>query len=230
MIEAVLPETVAYAEAFDDPPDATLFPEEEALLTQAVDKRRREFTTARHCARQALATFGVPPAAILPGEKGAPTWPAGFVGTITHTAAYRAAAVARDADIAAIGVDAEPHDALPTGVQGTITRPAEVTHLQDLAAALPDTHWDRLLFCVKEATYKVWFPLARCWLGFDDAEVTLDPAGTFTSRLLVPGLTVGRHTLTELDGRWLIADGIIVTAITVPRSSTHPTGGIGSGR
>ncbi len=217
MIEAILPDCVASAEAFDDPPGTHLFPEEEALLARAVDKRRREFTTARLCARRALAALGVAPVPILPDDKGAPAWPAGVVGTITHTAAYRAAAVAKAADLASVGVDAEPHDALPAGVERAIARPTEVVHLADLARAAPGPHWDRLLFCAKEATYKAWFPLARRWLGFEDAEVTLDPAGTFTSRLLVPGPVVSGEPLTGFRGRWLVADGLIVTAITVPR-------------
>ncbi|MGW0200337.1 4'-phosphopantetheinyl transferase, partial [Nonomuraea sp. NPDC003201] len=70
MIEKILPPWVAAEEAFGDPPDATLFPEEEAFIARAVDKRRREFTTARHCARRALDRLGLPAAPILPGERG----------------------------------------------------------------------------------------------------------------------------------------------------------------
>ena len=35
-------------------------------------------------------------------------------------------------------------------------------------------HWDRILFCAKEATYKAWFPLTQRWLGFEDAHITFD--------------------------------------------------------
>lgn len=82
MIEQILPAAVASAEAFADPLDVVLFPEEEALVAKAVDKRRREFATARGCARSALAAFGFPPASIMTGENGAPRWPAGVVGSI----------------------------------------------------------------------------------------------------------------------------------------------------
>lgn len=43
MIEKVLLDAVASSEAFDDPPDAVLFPQEAAVVSWAVDKRRREF-------------------------------------------------------------------------------------------------------------------------------------------------------------------------------------------
>ncbi len=55
MIEAILPAEAAAEEPFSDPPGVALFPEEEAFIAKAVDRRRREFATARACARAALA-------------------------------------------------------------------------------------------------------------------------------------------------------------------------------
>ena len=62
MIEQILPPKVAATEAFSDPPDVWLFPEEEDAIARAVDKRRREFTTARACARASLQRLGFEPA------------------------------------------------------------------------------------------------------------------------------------------------------------------------
>jgi 4'-phosphopantetheinyl transferase EntD len=217
MIEEILPTAVASTEMFTDPPDVDLFPEEEALLARAVDKRRREFATARACARSALARLGVAPAPILPGERGAPGWPPGIVGSITHCAGYRAAAVAPVRDVLAIGVDAEPAAGLPDGVLKAISLPGERDRLDELASMAPGTSWDRLLFCAKEATYKAWFPLARRWLGFEDADITINPSdGTFQARLLVTAPLVGGSPLAGFDGRWMARDGLILTAITVP--------------
>jgi 4'-phosphopantetheinyl transferase EntD len=217
VIDRVLPEGVAWAEAFDDPPEAALFPDEEALLSRAVDKRRREFTTGRHCARQALTKLGVAPAPIPRTSSGAPEWPPGFVGSITHCAAYRAAAVAPAASVATIGIDAEPHERLPDGVLSTVTRSPEVAHLADLARRHPGTHWDRLLFCAKEAVYKAWFPLTQRWLGFEEAEVAIDPdAGTFAARFLVPGPRLGGTELAGFAGRWHATGALLAAAITVP--------------
>ena len=58
-------------------------------------------------------------------------------------------------------------------------------------AAMPDElHWDRILFCAKEATYKAWFPLTRRWLGFEDAHIIFDVnsdgiSGEFVSQILI---------------------------------------------
>ena len=217
MIEEILPARVACAEAFGDPPDTELFPEEEALLGRAVEKRRREFATARGCARNALAALGVAAAPILPGERGAPRWPPGVVGSITHCAGYRAAAVARARDMLSIGVDAEPDEDLPAGVLAAVSQPGERARLRDLAAAAPGTCWDRLLFSAKESVYKAWFPLTGRWLGFEDADITVNQAdGTFGARLRVTAPEAGGSRLAGFTGRWLARDGLIMTAVTVP--------------
>jgi 4'-phosphopantetheinyl transferase EntD len=216
MIEEILPPEVASAEAFGDLPGATLFPEEEAAVARAVDKRRREFTTARACARRALATLGLPPVPILPGERGAPSWPPGVVGSMTHCDGYRAAAVASKDKARTIGLDAEPNGPLPDGVLEAVATPAEIAWLQRMAGDASGVHWDRLLFSAKESIYKAWFPLTRRWLDFAEAVVTPDPdAGTFTARLCVPGPVVDGRTLTGFAGRWIVSRGLVATAITV---------------
>lgn len=207
-------------------PLVALFPAEAATLGRAVDKRRREFTTGRICAHRALAALDVPPVPILPGDRREPRWPAGVLGSITHCAGYRAAAVARVGVVASLGIDAEPDAPTPGGVFGEVTVPAERPMIDDLARAHPGVCWDRLLFSAKEAVYKAWFPLARRWLGFTDAELTIDPpgsapggagdAGTFSARLLVPGPALPDGELRVLTGRWVARGGLVVTAVTVP--------------
>ena len=219
MIEEILPAAVASAEMFTDPPDAMLFPQEAAIVERASDKRRREFTAGRECARIALGKLGIAPVPILIGERGAPQWPPGIVGSITHCDGYRAAAAAHASDVAAIGMDAEPDDLLPRGVLDVISLPAERTRLSALAGERPAMCWDRLLFSAKESVYKAWFPLTGRWLGFEDADVTISPAGTFTARLRT-GLTEPTEAQpppASFAGRWLAAGGLMLTAITVPR-------------
>jgi 4'-phosphopantetheinyl transferase EntD len=217
VIEKILPPAVAAAEAFDDRPGVALFPAEEALLARAVDKRRLEFATGRDCARRALAALGVGAAPILQGERGAPRWPPGIVGSITHCDGYRAAAVARATDVLTVGLDAEPAQVLPDGVLEYVSLPAERARLRELTAAAPAFCWDRLLFSAKEATYKAWFPLAGRWLGFQDADITIDETdGNFEARLLGPALAASGSPLAGFAGRWLACDGLILTAIVVP--------------
>jgi 4'-phosphopantetheinyl transferase EntD len=226
LIERILPDKVASAEAFDDPPDAMLYPREEEQITRAVDKRRREFRTVRHCARQALRQLGLPPAEVLRGERGEPQWPAGVVGSMTHCGGYRAAAIAHSSDLRTLGIDAEPHQPLPAGVLNTIALDGEQARLRQLASADDTTHWDRILFCAKETVYKAWFPLTRRWLGFEDADVTINQGtadlveGTFSVRLLLIAPALAGQPLTQLDGRWLRNDELVITTIALPAAGT----------
>jgi len=221
VIEEILPAAVASAETFTDPADAVLFPQEAAIVERVSDNRRREFTAGRECARIALGKLGIAPVPILIGERGAPRWPPGIVGSITHCDGYRAAAVARASDVAAIGMDAEPDDPLPRGVLDVISLPAERARLAALAGERPAVCWDRLLFSAKESVYKAWFPLTGRWLGFEDADVTTSPDGTFTARLRT-GLTeltepADAQPPASFAGRWLAVGGLMLTAIAVPR-------------
>lgn len=219
MIEEILPESVVAVETRHDRADVQLFPEEERILGEAVEKRRQEFTTARECARAALADLGFRPAPILAGQRGEPLWPDGIVGSLTHCDGYRACAVARSSEIVTVGIDAEPNAALPEGLLSDIARPEELPSLCRLARDSPRVHWDRLLFSAKESVYKAWFPLAKRWLGFEQATIAIErEAGTFSARLLVPGPQLADQRLTGFSGRWLVRDGLVLTAIALTAS------------
>jgi 4'-phosphopantetheinyl transferase EntD len=215
VIERILPSSAAAAEKFGDDPAAAIFPEERAVIRGSAESRQREFATARMCAHRALTRLGVPPAPVLPGPRGAPGWPAGVAGSITHCAGYRAAAVARTRDVRSLGIDAEPHEALPNGTMlDLIARHTERARLDELAAQRPGVCWDRLLFCAKESVYKAWSPLAGRWLGFKSADIAFDPeGGGFTAQLLVAG------PLTRLHGRWLAEQGLLLAAVVVPAAT-----------
>ena len=219
IIEAVVPPVATSSELFDDPEGVVLFAEEMASLGNAVDKRRREFTTGRACARAALAKLGVSSVPILRGERGAPLWPAGIVGSITHCDGYRAAAVGRGTELAALGIDAEPDLPLDEDVLSLVAHGSELDAVRELTRLRPDgPSWDRLVFCAKEALYKAWFPLTGRWLGFEDADIAIDPlAEVFVARLLVPGLSVDGKVLTSFPGRWTARAGRLVAAVAVVR-------------
>jgi 4'-phosphopantetheinyl transferase EntD len=218
----LVPESVSVIETFGDRLDGDLYPGEEACIAGSVAKRRHEFTTVRICARTALARLGVPPGPILPGLRGAPGWPAGVVGSMTHCDGYRAAAVAHRHDVLSIGVDAEPDRALPAGVLEVIALPDEAVMVSRLSRSALGLPWDRLLFSAKEAVYKAWFPLTATWLDFSEARIEFEPQErTFHASLLVPGPMVAGRRLPGFYGRWLCRDGFVLTAIVL-RASAGP--------
>jgi len=221
MLAGMLPSGVESAEVFGaECDDGGLFPEEAALVAGATAKRRSEFTGVRVCARLALARAGVQPAPIMPGPSGAPLWPPGIVGSMTHCDGYRAAAVGRADAFAAIGIDAEPYDVLPGRVLPRVASESERIGLAGLARVAPEFCWDRILFSAKEAVFKAWSPATGRRLGFSEAEVVLDVSGSFVAHLLVARPMVGGRRVGMFGGFWSVSRGIVATVVAVPAS--HP--------
>lgn len=211
MLERLVPPYVATAETRHDLLDGELLGAEREVVGRAVEKRRREFVTGRGLAREALGRLGMPAGAIGSGSHGEPLWPEGVVGSITHCDGFRACAVARSTRVRGIGIDAEPDLPLPAGVV------EDVVHGPEHALLDCDLGVDagRLLFSAKEAVYKAWFPLTGRWLGFDDAEVSVDAdARTFRAVIRVDSAPVR-----TFSGRWAVERGTVCTAVVVPRET-----------
>ena len=216
MIELILPADVESQECFDEASGGVLFPEEEKIIAHAVESRRRQYVAVRCCARACLARLGYARVPILPGVGGAPTWPAGVLGSMTHCAGYAAAAVGPLSRISAIGIDAEPDAPLPEGVLDLVATPAERDRLAVTQLEPDSPNWDRLLFSAKEAVYKAWFPLTGEWLDHEEVEILFDPQdGTFAALLSRHGLIVHGRQVRCLRGRWVGKQGILLTAVVL---------------
>lgn len=264
-LAALMPEAVQVVST-RDLVDAVLWPGEEKVVAGAVDKRRAEFTTARACARSALARLGIEPCEIGRGQRGEPLWPTGVVGSITHCQGHYAAAAARAEDILSLGIDAEPNAPLPTEVPSLVLNPADLRCVQRLESsdsqagradhAEQRVAWDRLIFSAKESIYKTWYPVIGTWLGFEEVDVAVTPDGRFSAELprslmpevsradvlrpdgsrpggsgpdsprpdgsgeaivqgAVPGSVVEEGQ--RVTGRWMVSDGVILTAVVVFR-------------
>jgi enterobactin synthetase component D / holo-[acyl-carrier protein] synthase len=185
MMGSLLPPGVVVVEAEPEMWEAPLLPEEARLVARALPRRRREFSAGRACARLGLSRLGFPAAPLLAGPDRAPIWPQGAVGSITHCAGYCAAAVARESDLRGLGIDAEVNQPLPEGVAELVCTASE----QAWAAAAPgnEVNWPTLIFSAKESVYKAWYTITRQWLGYLDAELSVDcGSAAFEARLLVP--------------------------------------------
>jgi 4'-phosphopantetheinyl transferase EntD len=213
----ILPAGVHSEECFGEPPGGgVLFAEEETMIAQAVPARRREYAAVRGCARACLGRLGYPPMPILPGAGGAPGWPAGVRGSMTHCAGYLAAAVGPVQRISAIGIDAEPDAPLPDGVLDLVATPTEQDHLAGIRREPDSPHWDRLLFSAKESVYKAWFPLVGEWLDHQEAQIIFHPhEWTFTALLSREGLIIDGRPVRRLHGRWTRNQGILITSVVL---------------
>lgn len=216
MLDEILPARAVAVETFTDVAAAVLFPAEAAAISGAARPRRAEFATTRWCARAALARLALPSAPIAQGSHGEPLWPVGTTGSITHCVGYRACALALKRDVAALGIDAEPHRPLPPGLLDAVAFAGEHLKLSQWLSRAPDICWDRLLFSAKESAYKAWFSFAGQLLRFDDAIISFDYAKRqFTVRLTPDGSPADNHGHSDLEGRWLVRNNLIITAVAI---------------
>src|SRR5688500_10573337 len=85
LVAALVPAGCCVSTGPDDALPDPLFPEEEKAVAGALERRRREFALGRMHARRALGSLGYPDVCIGVRHDRAPLWPAGIVGSITHT-------------------------------------------------------------------------------------------------------------------------------------------------
>jgi 4'-phosphopantetheinyl transferase EntD len=151
-----------------------LFPAEEAAIAKAVRKRRIEYAAGRHSARLAMERLGHTATAIPSGVDRMPIWPKGLVGSITHSANWCAAVVAPSEIYRAIGIDMEPVGAVAPDLASTILRADEVREINQ-ATCSDHIDWITLYFCLKEAAYKVFYPIWRQVIDFHQMRIFLHP-------------------------------------------------------
>jgi 4'-phosphopantetheinyl transferase EntD len=129
---------------------------------------RGQSGAARIVARRLLTRLNYNDVTITKTSFGAPVWPAGIVGSLAHEGRVALAAVAREADFLAIGVDIEPAEELPDNLVEIIATTAEQSRYGQSFLR------GRQLFAAKEAVYKAIYPLDRYFLDFHDIEVELE--------------------------------------------------------
>jgi 4'-phosphopantetheinyl transferase EntD len=219
VIETLFPSGVVTVRATAEMYDAPLFPEEEAAVQRAVEKRRREYAAGRAAARAALAKLGFAPAPIAAGDDRSPEWPPGVVGSISHTRGCCAVAVARAESYAGVGLDVESGEPMKVELSRMICTPGELERLARLpkmSVASGHVDWAKVTFSAKEAFYKCYHPLVRVFLGFQDVELELDPESRrFTAAIVnaeKPALE-GRRVLQgnlQWDDGGLVYAGIVL--------------------
>lgn len=193
------------------------FPRCGIAAIQGVAKRQGEYLAGRLCAREALRQLHGQPSVPARGADGAPQWPAGVVGSITHGAGLAAALVAHAHDWQGLGLDVEKplSAARAARLAGEILTPAELqraSHLQAEAFA----HLVSLTFSLKESLFKALYPLVRQRFYFQDAEL-LSWAEDGQARLrLALDLGAAWPAGSELDGQFAEFDGYLLSLIGVP--------------
>jgi 4'-phosphopantetheinyl transferase EntD len=213
MIETLFPSEVITVEATEEMWSSRLFPEEEACLTRAFPKRRREFTAGRICARTALASLGIHDFPLVAGPDRFPLWPEGITGSISHCRDFCGAAVARRDRILSVGLDVERPGPLEEKIVSRICTEKELARLDESVMTRGD--WAKIIFSAKESTYKSTYPLHRIVLGFHDVEIAFEKPGEFTARMLRRTESLGEAPV--LQGRYATTEKFVFTGLTLTK-------------
>jgi 4'-phosphopantetheinyl transferase EntD len=198
--------------------DAGNFMEDEVPLTAhelasagvISPNRMRELQTGRAYAKRALSIMGVNNVELPIGSDRSPIWPAGIIGSITHTRdhgrEYCAAAVARSDEIRAIGIDAEYDNNLDPQIWPTILTEAELRQIGVLPVNERGSEVIRR-WCIKEAVAKA-------------ARKLFEPITVETERCAIEGdwlaFTPGLFRRRGWTARTATLNGLVLAAVVVP--------------
>lgn len=187
-----------------------LLPVERAGLPQASAGRLAEYSSGRWLARQLLESLGAGRPPIARGADRLPCWPIGWVGSISHSGTICAVAVARTSDHRGLGIDIEPDEPVKPGLPAMVCFGDELAWIAD-SDPIVERRRARLVFSVKEAVYKAFYPEVRRVWGFAEVAVEIEPAlGVFRARL--PADAGGGI----VRGRVAVAEGWIAAGLSRP--------------
>ena len=188
------------------PADARLMPAEAADTDAMVAGRLREYMLGRHCARTALRSLGHEAVAVPRNADRSPAWPAGIVGSVSHSGDIAAAVVGHAQDFAGLGLDIESPEPLTADLAAMICRDDE-DHTGENA---------KLLFGIKEAIYKCIYPTVGVYVDFKEMEVKLDPTrSSFSALPHSPNFEPA--TVAGLQGCFTKDEDYLICAAWLPR-------------
>ena len=208
---ALLPPDVVAVETRRFNHSPLLYPDERSAVGRAIPKRIEEFAAGRACAREAMEWLGIAPGPLLRGADRRPGWPAGVIGSITHTEGYCAAAVAWASAYLGLGIDVERNGRLTEALQRRICTGRELDRLGDLDADARQKA-ATVIFSAKEAFYKSQSALAGAVIEFHDVELQLHE-GVFVVEPLrrLPAVLDG----VSLSGRYAVEGELVFTGIAL---------------
>ncbi|MCX8501521.1 MAG: 4'-phosphopantetheinyl transferase superfamily protein [Alphaproteobacteria bacterium] len=139
-------------------------------LLAAVERRRREYVAGRLCAARALWMLGLGGLSVGRNHSGAPCWPEGIMGSITHTDTMAYAVVSATRTDLRIGIDSEPllSRAAQSDVLSACCNRDERTYLVNA----PDPRLAATVaFSAKESFFKAVSDFVGRFIDFDEAVV-----------------------------------------------------------
>lgn len=160
------------------------------MVDNSGSARRAEFLAGRLAAAEAMRRMGIEPGGVLGrASDGAPAWPDGITGSISHHSGI-ACAVASTSAIG-MGVDIAP--LLGESQLRAVARRCLIDPERERWQSPPEV---AVVFAAKESIYKAAHPRVGRYIGFDEADVIEQSGGAWTARL-------GEQLAAELGVGWV---------------------------
>jgi enterobactin synthetase component D len=171
-----------------------------ASVARALPKRRAEYLAGRRVALQSLREAGVEVNDLGIGPMGAPLWPDGYYGSITHSDNMAAAVAMPASGIYGVGIDLEQVASADTisAIRQVALSPVEELALDSLVSRVGQPTALTIAFSAKESFYKATAAMVGHIFDFGALRITSACAdlGVVEARvdealspILVPGRT-----------------------------------------
>lgn len=146
-------------------------------------KRKAEFLAGRACVQKALNGLEVFKMPVLRQKDRSPHWPFSIIGSISHGAGYAAAISGRAGNgYFGVGLDLEDISReIKTNITRHVLTPSEIERWTAGKGEVCDEV--KIIFSIKEAIYKCFYPKGKIQLGFQDAEIEELTSDSFSGRL-----------------------------------------------
>lgn len=188
-----------------------------ASLQHSVVKRQAEFLAGRLAAARALRHYGLEQQQIAIGRQREPLWPAGYVGSISHTQGFAAAIVRPETEFVGLGLDLEARlsAASQQAMLSVVVNSLEQQRLSQATDLLTQADLLTLVFSAKESFFKAAYPQVQDYFDFDALEfLRLDhPTQTLYFRCATPlsqSLVLGSEIAATYQ--WLNQD-LVLTSV-----------------
>jgi enterobactin synthetase component D len=140
-------------------------------ISRASSKRKTEYFCGRYLAALALRHYGLEHFDVLADDKRCPQWPAGFVGSISHTDDFAACALAPSSELSALGIDCQAILS-PSKAEKLWPKIIDSNEFDIITGSSVELNYGlSLCFSAKESIYKALYPFIRKFFGFSAAKL-----------------------------------------------------------
>lgn len=157
----------------EDRKDANVLTTNERTISATYgSKRLADFCTGRYCLRQSTSPLGFE-GEILIGERGMPLLPAHITASISHSKTMCGAIAAHKEQYISLGFDIETNGRVHKDMWHLLFTENETDYLNSLGENEQNLT-STIFFSLKEAYYKMQYPLTGTFLDFPEVEVLAD--------------------------------------------------------